>query len=156
VYTDTLDGRVKWEADSLIRRLIERLAEYVWLHYPDAHVVSIGLNPDTGHSEPILIEGTGGQVLWQVDGPGWEPGGSNGPLFSLAPQDAADRHGARIHHDISLLGLLLPEGSQWISEAPGQATRSSVNGADWDICFPSSTDRLQYLAEVKLDKEAEA
>lgn len=154
-YAESLDGRVTWGADSLITRLIERLAEYLWLHYPDARRLLITTDDVTGRAIPVQIIGEDRTPLWSIDASGWEPGGDNGPLHSLEPGDAADRHGARVHHDITLLGHLLPEGTDWAtSEFPGYGVRSKTPGADWEIILPTSTDRLQYLDEVRLDKEA--
>lgn len=155
-YAKTLDGRVRIGTDRLVKDLAMRMAEHLWLHYPGARRMLITIDDVTGRAEPMQILGDGDKPLWSVDGPGWEPGGDNGPLHSLKPGDAADRHGARIHHDIALLGTLLPEGTQWHEPWPGQGIRSTVPGADWEIILPTSTDRLQHLAEVRLDKEAEA
>lgn len=151
-YAKLLDSRARIRADRLVDDLIARLAEYLWLHYPDARRVLITIDDITGRAEPMQILGEDDRPLWSVDGPGWEPGGDNGPLQSLAPGDAADRHGARIHHDLALLGTLLPEGTQWSEPWSGQGIRSTAPGADWEIILPTSTDRLQFLEEEKMGK----
>ena len=155
-YADRLDGAVRWDADRLAGRVITRLFEYLWPHYPDASSLLIATNDVTGRAEPVQILTADGTPIWSVDGPGWEPGGDNGPLHSLAPGDAADRHGAIIHHDIALLGMLLPEGTDWsgTNRFPGCGIKTEAPGADWEILAPSSTDRLMFLSEEKLDREA--
>lgn len=149
-YAQHLDGQVEWDAVRLAHQVIVRLAEYLWLHYPGARRVLIATDDITGRAEPVQIIGEDERPLWSVDGPGWEPGGDNGPLQSLAPGDAADRHGALIQNDIALLGTLLPEGTQCASAQPGRGIRSTVPGADWEVTLPTRTDRLQFLAEEKL------
>lgn len=155
-YARKLDGGVQWDADRLTERVIVRLFEHLWLHYPDASSVLVATDEATGRTEPVRILAADGRALWSVDGSGWEPGGSGGPVQSLKPGDTAARHGERIAHDIALLGRLLPEGSIWsgLNRFPGRGIKTDVPGADWEILAPSSTDRLQFMAEVKLDREA--
>lgn len=157
-YADSLDGGVRWDADRLVGRVITRLFEYLWLHYPDASRLLIATDPVTGRTEPVEILSADRTGLWSASGSGWEPGAVNGPLQSLEPGDAADRHGKIISHDITLLGVLLPEGTEWSerSRFPGHGIKSGTPGADWEILAPSSTDRLMYLSEERLDREARA
>lgn len=149
-YAKTLDGRVRMCTDQLVQHVVARVAEYLWLHYPGAQRVLIAIDDVTGRAEPVRILGKNERPLWSVDGPGWEPGGDNGPLHSLVPGDAADRHGARIHHDLALLGTLLSEGTQWLLAWPGRGARSTAPDADWEILLPNSTDRLQFIEEENM------
>jgi hypothetical protein len=152
-YTRYLDGHVSQEVERLVAKLILRLAEHTWIHYPDAARMLIASDDVTGRAEPVQILDADSRPLWSTDGPGWEPGGDNGPLHSLKPGDAADRHGARIHHDIALLGPLLPE-MEYPDSRYGTAHTSAAPGADWELVFPVQTDRRQFNVEVKLDEEA--
>lgn len=154
-YSTYISSRIRHTTDTLIERLTTRLAEYLWLHYPNARRVLVTVDDVSGVAEPVQILDGDDKPLWSIDGPGWEPGGANGPLYSLEPGDAADRHGAIIHSDICTLGVLLPLGTQWRDAWPGRGIRSDRSGVEWEIMLPLSTDRRQLLVEQELDKEAE-
>lgn len=154
-FANLLDGRVTSAVDRAVGRLIERLAEYLWIHYQDASRVLVVTDDVTDLTTPVAIHDAFGTVLWAIDGPGWEPGGDNGPLHSLAPEDAADRHGAIIHSDIASIGSLLPLGSRHSTEGMRPCgIRSSARDADWEILLPLTSDRLQFLSEEALDRKA--
>lgn len=153
-YAVHLDSHVEYAANKVISCLTVRLAEYLWLYYPDARQVLITTSLVTGRAEPVQILGPDNEPLWQAGGSGWEPGGTDGPLGHLLRQGLVARHEERIHGDIALLGVMLPLGFQWSSPWPERGIRSTRPGVHWEVTLPESTDRLSYVVEEELDAEA--
>lgn len=153
IYAKTLDGNVEREADRLAKALVVRLAEYLWIHYPDASLVHVTTSNVTGATELGAILDYKGKVLWAVDGSGWEPDADTGPL--LQPVEDVELHRERIRDDVNTLGTILPLATQWSTSFPGRAVRSSLSSVTWEIRMPSSTDRHLHMDEQRLDREAQ-